>query len=584
MKAIEGTIRQCLAAFFVLAGIVLPAQSLTLTISTDSITTDDAFVVYLEGEMSNFSSYATLPDVPGLVTVSHNESFNYNSSTKAATVRQSYSMKAINAGDYTIGPAWIQSGSRRIYSNQVHLHVKAGDNPASNGMVFMRCIPTKSTVYAGEKVRAKLYIYSSPEYSVSGDYPTATSYSGFWSEADNDDYSTRDSTVYIKGQAFNCRVVHSEYLYPNAIGTLNMPEYTYTCYLTKEDDDAYSWDSYDMTIDLKSEPTTITVLDLPKHDSLPGFAGDVGQFSMKCSVSSDSTRCWEPITFTMFVTGNGNFQFMMTPQLVMPAGLRAQNILAADSATYSYDYYDDYDYKATEIGKVYKYRITPEKEGDYNLASIAFTYFDPKKKEYVTIQSDSFRLHVAPGDSIPPDTVNNLPDSFFEKKPKKGDTATIVSICIALVLVPGGAFVYYRRKKSKRLKQEEAEKEAARIAALTETAAYVPPPDTTIEQANALIHGAGQYLQSGMVIAAVNNLYEALVIRLTGFAKMRREEISVNSLRYKLRMAKMDPALIEAIIEQYEELMLKRYTLSAADTGAAHVLIVRTADLMQRLR
>jgi hypothetical protein len=493
-------------------------------------------------------------------------------------------MKAINAGDYTIGPAWIQSGSRRTYSNQVKLHVSAGDNPASNGMVFMRCVPSKTTVYAGEKVKAKLCVYSSAEYRVSGDEPTATSYSGFWSEADTDSEYAFDSLVYIKGQPFYCHVIHSEYLYPNAVGVLPLPEYIYSCYLSKDDDDAYSWNSADITIDLKSEPTTITVLELPKHDSIPGFAGDVGQFSMKCSVSTDSTRCWEPVTFTMYITGNGNFQFMMTPQLVMPPGLRAQNILAEDSATYNYDYYNDYDYTETEYGRIYKYRITPEKEGDYNLASIAFSYFDPKKKEYVTLRSDSFALHVAPGDSIPPDSTNNLPASFFEKKPKQRDTTTIVSICIALVLIPGGAFVYYRYKRNKRLQQEEADREAARLAALAETAEYIPPPDTTIEQANALVHGAGQYLQSGMVIASVNNLYEALVVRLTGVTKMRREEISVTSLRYKLRMVKMNPMQVESIIALYEELMLKRYTLSSADAAAAHVLIVRTADLMQQLR
>jgi hypothetical protein len=562
----------------------LSAQKLTLTISTDTITTDDAFVVYLEGEMNNFSSYATLPDVPGLITVSHTESFNYNSSTKAATVRQSYTMKAVNSGDYTIGAAWIQSGSRRIYSNTMHLHVNAGDNPLSNGMVFMRFIPAKSTVYAGEKVRAFLYIYFSPEYNVSGSSPLATSYSGFWKETDPEYLRSNDTTVYINGKRFTRRTIHTEYLYPNAIGTVKMPEYTYSCYLSKYDEDIYSWDTYDISFDLVSEPTTITVLDLPQHDSLPGFAGDVGQFKMTCKISGDTTKCWEPLTYTMYITGTGNFGFMMVPQLSLPPGWRAQNILAQDSATYEYDYTDDYDYKATETGKLFRYLITPEKEGDYNLAGIAFSYFDPKKKEYVTLQSDSFKVHVNPGQQIPPDTVSNLPDSFFEKKGKKRDTATIVFTCIALLLVPVGAFVFYRYKRNQRRKKEEAEKEAARLAKLAEQAEYVPPPDTTIEQANALIHGAGQYLQTGMVVPAVNNLYEALVIRLTGYTKMRREEISVNSLRYKLKLAKREPALIDSIIEQYEDLMLKRYTISPADTAAVHVLIVRTTDLMQKLR
>jgi hypothetical protein len=572
------------AAVAWLCATLLPAQSLTITISTDTITTDDEFVVYLEGEMTNFSSYATLQDVPGLVTVSHTESFNYNASTKAAVVRQSYTMKAINAGDYTIGPAWIQSGSRRIYSDPVRIHVTAGDNPLSNGMVFIRCIPDKSTVYAGEKVHASLYLYCSPEYDAGGDYPIATSYTGFWSEEDPVYLLSNDTIVYIKGKRFKRRTVHSEYLYPNAVGELKMPEYTYSCYLTKRDQDAYSWDTYEISVDLISEPTSITVLDLPPHDSLPGYAGDVGQFSMKCKVSADTTKCWEPVMFTMFVTGTGHFQFMMAPQLSLPAGLRATIISSEDSATYSYDYYDDYDYKAIESGKVYKYRITPEKEGDYNLAAISFSYFDPQKKQYVTIQSDSFRLHVGPGEQIQPDSVNHLPDSFFAAKEKKRDTLTIILLCAALLLIPVGAFVYYRYRKNQRIKKEEAEKEAERIAALTQTAEYIPPPDTTIEQANALIHGAGQYLQSGMVVPAVNNLYEALVIRLTGYTKMRREEISVNSLRYKLRLLKKDPAVIESVIEQYEDLMLKRYTLSPADIAAVHVLIVRTADLMLKLR
>lgn len=546
----------------------------------DTITTDDEFVVILNGDLGNFNNYATLPDVAGLVTISHTESFNYNASSKNAIVRQTYTMKAISAGDYTIGAAWIQSGSRRIYSNTVRIHVTGGDNPASNGMVFTRVVPDKSTVYAGEKVRVRLFLYSAPEYSVSGDYPTATSYSGFWSQADDQSYTYNDTTVVLKGRRFRRQTILSEYLYPNATGVLQLPTYTYSCYLSSNNDDVYSYDSYDMSIDLVSEPSTITVLDLPQHDTLPGYSGDVGQFKMKCSISSDSTKCWEPVTLSMYVTGNGNFQFMMTPQLSLPPGLRATNLFADDSITYEYDYSNDFDYRATETGKVFRYLITPEKEGTYNLSSIAFSYFDPKSKQYVTIPSDSFNIHVAPGQKIAPDSTNNLPDSFFEKKGQAHDKALIVSMIAALILLPvAGFLIYTRRKKQKRLKAEEA----ARLAAIVEEQEYTPPLDTSLEQANALIHGATQYLQSGLVIPAVNNLYEALIARISGVAKMRREEISLNSLRYKLKLVKISDATIDEIIEQYEDLMLKRYTLSAADAAAVHVLIVRTADLVRKM-
>ena len=567
-------------AVILLCGILLPAQSITLSSDHDTVTTDDQFIVTLEGELGNFVNYASLPDVPGLVTISHSESFNYNATSKNAVIKQTYVMKAISAGDYTIGGAWIQSGSRRIYSNAVHVHVNAGENPMSNGMVFMRVVPEKNTVYAGEKVRMNLYIYNSPEYTVSGDNPTATSYSGFWYQADPDFEDENDTTVYIKGQRMHRRTIYSEFLYPNATGVLQLPTYTYTCYMSRYDDDVYSYDNYDQTFDLVSEPTTITVLDLPQHDSLPGYAGDVGQYKIKCSLSKDSTKCWEPVTYTMYITGTGNFQFMMTPQLSVPAGLRAVNIVAQDSITYEYDYDDDYDYRATETGKVFRYLITPEKEGVFDLSTVAFTYFDPKKKQYVTLSSDSFSLHVAPGTKITPDTTNNLPASFFEKKTKERNKVLIGVIIAGLIILPAGGFVYYRhRKKQQQLKAEEE----ARRTAVIDDSEFVPPPDKSLEQANALIQGAGQYLQTGLVIPAVNNLYEALIARISGVAKMRREEISLNSLRYKLKLVKMNDQLIDEVIEQYEDLMLKRYTLSPADTAAAHVLIVRTADLVRRM-
>lgn len=580
MVAARHSVHFIYTAAMLLSGFFLSAQSLTLTISEDTITTDDQFVVTLDGELGNFTNYASLSDVPGLVTVFHSESFDYNASNKNAVIHQTYTMKAISAGDYTIGGAWIQAGSRRIYSNAVHLHVKAGANPISNGMVFMRAMPEKNTVYAGEKVRMNLYLYSSPDYSVSGDYPTATSYSGFWSEPDAEFYRTGDTILYIKGERFRRQTIHTEFLYPNATGMLQLPTYTYTCYLSRYDDDVYSYGSGDITFDLVSEPTTITVLDLPQHDTLPGYSGDVGQYKMIYSVSKDSTKCWEPVTYTMYITGTGNFQFMMTPQLSVPAGMRAINISSQDSITYEYDYDDDYDYRATESGKVFKYLITPEQEGTFDLSAISFTYFDPKKKQYVTLTSDSFRLHVAPGTKIAPDVTNNLPSSFFEKKTKPRNTILVGSIIAALILLPAGGFVYYRRrKKQKQLKAEEE----ARLAAIIDNPEYIPPPDKSLEQANALIHGASQYLQNGLVVPAVNNLYEALVARITGVAKMRREEISLNSLRYRLKLTKMSDQAIEEIIEQYEDLMLKRYTLSPADAAAAHVLIVRTSDLIRKM-
>lgn len=561
-------------------GTALRAQHLTLSTISDTITTDEELVIVLDGELGNFSNYATLPDVQGLVVISHQETFSYSSSSKSAVVHQTYAMKAINPGDYTIGPAWIQSGSRRVFSNVLHVHVKAGDNPMSNGMVLLRAEPSKKTVYAGEEVEVYVRLYVADGYSVSGDYPIAESYSGFWRNEnysnDDDNYdsydSYYDSTVYIKGKKFRRRTLLTEKLYPNATGNLTLPTYTYSCYLSLDDEDVYNYDTYDASFDLTSEQSVITVLTLPDHDTLPGFAGDVGKFTIKTFISADSTNAWEPVYYTMWVTGEGNFQFMMAPDLNVPAGLRAVNVLNSDTSVWVKD-------AQYAPARMFRYQLTPEKEGEYDLSNVGFSYFDPQKKSYVTVQGDSFHLHVNPGVQIVNDSVNNLPDSFFEEK--KGRTPwTTISICAVLLISPVLGYIFIRRRKQKKLADEAAEK--ARLAAALDEQEYVPPPDTSMELALALVHGAGQYLQNGLIVQSVNNLYEAMIARIMGMTRLRREEISVNTLRYKLRLARLDENFINAFIENFEELKLKRYTMSPADTAAAHVMIVRTSDLLRK--
>lgn len=566
-------LRSFLAGVVLLFGVALHSQSLSITCSSDSITSDQQFIVVLDGEMGNFSNFAVLPDVAGLVVISHNESYNYNASSKSAIVHQSYVMKAITPGDYTIGPAWIQSGTRRLYSNTVHIHVKKGDSPIGGGEVFMRAEPDNKTVFSGEKVKVSLRLYYSEDVYVSGNNPIAYSYSGFWRGADqkynNNSYVEDDSTVYINGKRFTRKTLMTETLYPNTVGDIQLPTYVYSCSISAGYEDDYNY--YDMTFDVISENNTITVLPLPDHDSLPGFSGDVGKYKIRCTLSSDSTNAWEPVAYTMWVSGEGNFQFMMAPDLTLPIGLRAQNTMNSDTMIWDGDEYVS--------GKMFRYLITPEKEGDYDLSSISYSYFDPKKKEYVTVYSDSFRLHVDPGVQIESETVSNLPDSFFTKN-EKSNMAIIITVCGVLLIVPLIAFLFIRMKKKKRL---EAEAEKARLEAEKEFPEYVPPPDTSREQANAFLHGASQYLQNGLLIQSVNNLYEAMIARIMGITKMRREEISVNTLRYRLRLAKLSEEMINDVVVHFEDLKLKRYTISPGDAAAAHILIVRTADLLQKM-
>src|ERR1019366_8349342 len=56
--------------------------------------------------------------------------------------------------------------------------------------------------------------------------------------------------------------------------------------------------------------------------------------------------------------------------------------------------------------KSFDYLIIPRHEGDYKIDQLNFSYFDPQKKEYITLPSPEFNIHVDKGNAE--DATNNV--------------------------------------------------------------------------------------------------------------------------------------------------------------------------------
>ncbi|HTF03024.1 MAG TPA: hypothetical protein VK826_03330 [Bacteroidia bacterium] len=557
-------------AAFLLLTLALRAQSLTLSVARDTFNMQDEITINLEGELGNFNNYATLPAIQGLMLMSHDKSFDYSGTNKKVLISQTFRFKAVTSGDFTAGPAWIQNASGRIFSNSVQFHVRKSSNPVSNGLVFLRCETDKKKVYTGEKITVSLQLYCAAEYDAGGDYPLANSYTGFWKQDDPSYQNNGETLVHINDQPFFRKTIAREFLFPNTTGILLLPQYMYTCSINARSNESSGLDAYGVTFDLKTDPVAITSIALPPHDSIPGYSGDVGHFTIASSLRRDTTEAWSPVPLTLTIMGEGNFQFLIAPVLNLPAGLRAQLVSSEDSVI------DDHQ---RFIGaRIFTYLITPEKAGVYDLANIGYSYFDPDQKKYITLYLPDYKLHVNPAAQIETDSVSNLPDSFFTRR-AKSKIPLIITLSVVAVF---GAIVFFviarKRKKEKRAKQEELD----RLKAAAEQD-YVPPPDRSLENALAMTQSSGLYLQNGLPIPAVNALYEALIVRICGVTKMRKEEISVNTLKYRLALAKNSEETISETMQLYEELKLKRYALSPSDLPLAHQLLRRTVEVLGKL-
>ncbi len=136
-----------------------------------------------------------------------------------------------------------------------------------------------------------------------------------------------------------------------------------------------------------TEPTQIEVRTLPSEGKPKSFSGAIGDFSMKVTTDSDSTRVDEPIMLSLKLTGQGNFDRIKGPMLPKARGWRNYDPEATFEAN---------DAQALKGVKRFDYVFLPEKAGTLKLPEVSFSFFDPKVEKYVELTSPALSVEVAP--------------------------------------------------------------------------------------------------------------------------------------------------------------------------------------------
>jgi len=136
---------------------------------------------------------------------------------------------------------------------------------------------------------------------------------------------------------------------------------------------------------LRSDPISLEVKALPSPPS--HFTNLVGQFSMTTELSSNSLKVGDTTTLTITFSGTGNIKDATLPNNLLDLG--AFKMYSDKPAT---------DTVKSENGiqgkKFFKVALVPTQAGDTSIPEFSLSYFDPKKGEYQTLNSNSFTLHV----------------------------------------------------------------------------------------------------------------------------------------------------------------------------------------------
>jgi len=297
-----------------------------------------------------------------------------------------YSIVAKKAGSFTIKPAKVVAGGTTYSSKSITIKA-SGTATNSNDVIattassdlFIDVNTDKSDAYVGEQIIETARFYSA--YDIAGFSDAAfPTFDGFWTKEIFSPTNIKFDLKTIKGKKYLTALWHQKVLIPQQTGKLKIGQYKVTCQT------GYGFFGGEIKIALSNEKE-ITVKALPTADKPLDFTGAVGDFKFSANFDKLTANINEPLTLTVKLEGSGNFDLFDLPVINIPN---------------SFEIYDPEESKNVNVtstgvngSRNVEYVIIPRAPGNFTIAPIQFSYFNPKSKKYVVLNSDSFKITVS---------------------------------------------------------------------------------------------------------------------------------------------------------------------------------------------
>ncbi len=393
------------------------AQTLTTTVSSTRVAVGEGFQVQfsLSGSGKNFK----LPPMSEFDILEG----PYQSSSTSITngvVNQSSSLTYVFAakkeGKLTLGPATVLSNGKTIQSNPISIEVTKGATSSTNqnnntsgqavtkptnadlgDNIFVRTQVSKSKVYVGEVIDVTFKVYTRMEMQLRN-ITKLPSYDGFFVQNIKTVEQTKQTNETIDGVTYVVGEIYKTYVIPQRTGKLTIEPFEIDC-VVRQKSKRKPRDIFEQMMGvgyeevlhpMKSAPVTIDVQALPEVGKPEGFSGAVGSYTYKAIMSKEKVKADDAVNLTITLSGNGNIKLVEPTKVNLPEDFETYDAKTSENIS------------VTRSGingtKTFDYLFIPRHEGEYKIEPLNFSYFDPAKKEYVTLPSPTFNLHVDKGD------------------------------------------------------------------------------------------------------------------------------------------------------------------------------------------
>jgi len=332
--------------------------------------------------------------------------------TTTVSMAFSFIVSASKEGDYTIPPATIMVGSRKLTTNPLKIKVNAKTAqtaPVNNGAgdinlgnsLILRTVVDKDNVYQGQQLTLTYRLYTRVDI-VQSQVTKLPDLTGFWNEDVTTGVGPQQQqpkahwTIEMyNGLKYNVADIKQIILFPERSGNITIEPYTMDLLLRvpvpARDimDQMFGGRVEDKKYTAKSLPVVVHVRPLPEAGKPTGFAGAVGNFSIQSTIDKTSLKTNEALNYKVKVTGSGNIKLLKELTTSFPADFEKYDPKITDSVKEAIT--------GVSGSKVYNYLLIPRHGGDYKIDPLKFSYFNPATGKYTSLETKPFEVKVAKG-------------------------------------------------------------------------------------------------------------------------------------------------------------------------------------------
>ena len=265
--------------------------------------------------------------------------------------------------------------------------------------LFLVADVDRREAYRGEQITVSWTLYT--RLSISGwEIVSLPNLTGFWTEDLFAPSKLQLRERLIQGRRYYTAVVRRVALFPTQSGELEIDPLVLKIGVQVRDrrrrvdpffDDFSLFRSGRVERRVVTSPAVVVaVTPTPVENRPPDYNGLVGRYSLSGKLDNTETMQNEAVTFTLTISGDGNFKMLEAPAISFPRELEVFDPRVSSEPALG-----------DVVGgtKTIEYVIIPRRVGTFTIPRVRLPYFNPAGKRYEVQTVGPFTLKVNPGES-----------------------------------------------------------------------------------------------------------------------------------------------------------------------------------------